>query len=125
MTMDVRYNPVLGWMFIVLGGIGAVLQIWLLLLGTFTVFIIFSIFFLIVGFLSLRRTFFSVYPGGVTTYAMIGPAKRDFLVDDRQTLALEGGRLVLRMANGKRKSVANRAMSHPDDWKALVAAMGR
>nr|BFE78385.1 hypothetical protein GCM10020093_009860 [Planobispora longispora] len=56
---------------------------------------------------------------------MIGPAKRDFLVDDRQTLALEGGRLVLRMANGKRKSVANRAMSHPDDWKALVAAMGR
>nr|BFE78386.1 hypothetical protein GCM10020093_009870 [Planobispora longispora] len=52
MTMDVRYNPVLGWMFIVLGGIGAVLQIWLLLLGTFTVFIIFSIFFLIVGFLS-------------------------------------------------------------------------
>ncbi|GAA3444607.1 hypothetical protein Pve01_42730 [Planomonospora venezuelensis] len=121
--MDVRYNPVVGWLFIVLGGVGAVLQVWLLLLGSFSVFIIFSVFFLIAGAVSLRRTYFSVYPGGATTYAMIGPAKRDFSVGDRQPLTLEGGRLVVRLENGKRRTVGSRAMSHPADWKRLAAAM--
>ncbi|WP_176728475.1 hypothetical protein [Planobispora rosea] len=104
---------------------GAILQIWLLLLGSFSVFVIFSVFCLVVGVVLLRRTYFSVYPGGATTYAMIGPAKRDFVVDDRQPLTLEGGRLVIRLANGKRKTVGSRAMSRSADWKALVAAMNR
>ncbi|MBG0829761.1 hypothetical protein HS041_18515 [Planomonospora sp. ID67723] len=53
MTTDVRYNPVDGWMFIVLGGAGAILQIWPLLLGTFTAFIVFSVSFLVAGWKAL------------------------------------------------------------------------
>jgi uncharacterized membrane protein HdeD (DUF308 family) len=39
--MDTRSNPVLGWIFIVLGGVLTVLGLWLALLGafSFTVFL--------------------------------------------------------------------------------------
>ncbi len=123
--MDVRYNPILGWVCIVVGGVSFLLALWLLGLGVFQPSLIIGPIIILLGVRYLRREYFSLTRQGVFTPAPFGSAQRQTTVEAGETLALENNRLVVVNSSGIRHKVrVSRWMAHPTDWRAMEAYLG-
>ena len=116
--MKVRYNPVLGVVALVLGGVCLFLGLWLMALGEFSPAIFPGLVVSLFGVMYLVRPYFLVNPKSVELAALIGPMKRTFPF---QTLEVDGGKLVAISQDGSRKKVpVARWMAHSGDWAAAV-----
>ena len=116
--MKVRYNPVVGVVALVLGGVCLFLGLWLMALGEFSPAIFPGLLVTLLGVLYLVRPYFWVNSKSVELAAVIGPMKRTFPF---QTLEIDGGKLVAVSGDGSRKKVpVTRWMAHSGDWAAAV-----
>ncbi|TDD11007.1 hypothetical protein E1292_06435 [Nonomuraea deserti] len=123
--MKIRYNPLVGWTFLVLGTVMVLLQLWLLLLGSFSPTIVVGLIFAGVGAVYLRRPYFLVEPQAIVLTAPIGPAERRFHIPTGGSPRLEGNRIVIDEAGGARKVPVRKGMAHPADWAAYTATLPR
>jgi hypothetical protein len=119
--MKVRYNLVLGVVFIVLGALCTFLGLWLLMLGEFNPAVVVGLMPILFGILYLARPYFLVEPGMVTVPALIGPVKRRF---PYARLELEGSRVVAVHDDGTRKKLPiARWLAHSADWQSVVGGV--
>ncbi|MFI6504894.1 hypothetical protein [Nonomuraea typhae] len=121
--MEIRYNPVLGWVFLTLGVVTTLLQGWLLLLGTFSPLIVVGLIGLAVGGLYLRRTYFRTEPQAIVLVALIGPVERRFPFPRGESPRLEGDRIVIDTPGKVKKVPVRKSMAHPEDWAAYTATL--
>jgi hypothetical protein len=116
--VKVRYNPAVGVVSLVIGGVCLFLGLWLMALGEFSPAIFPGLMVTLFGVLYLVRPYFWVNSTSVETAALIGPLKRTFPF---QTLEVDGGKLVAISQDGSRKKVpVTRWMAHSGDWAAAV-----
>ncbi len=116
--MKVRYNPAVGVVALVLGGVCLFLALWLMSLGEFSPAIFPGLLVTLLGVMYLVRPYFWMNPKSVELAALIGPMKRTFPF---QTLEVDGSRLVAVSGDGSRKKVpVARWMAHSGDWAAAV-----
>jgi hypothetical protein len=116
--MKVRYSPVVGVVFVVLGAVCTFLGLWLLALGEFSPAVFVGLFPLLIGILYLVRPYFLVEAGQVTVPAVIGPVRRRF---PYERLEFDGAKVVAVRADGTRKKVpVVRWMAHSGDWRTFT-----
>ncbi|GAA3615197.1 hypothetical protein GCM10022419_120550 [Nonomuraea rosea] len=123
--MKVRYNPLMGWIFLTLGVIVTLLQVWLLLLGAFSPLIIVGLMALGIGGLYLRRTYFRVESQAIVVAALLGPAERRFAIPKDASPRMEGNRIVIDKPGKVQKVPVRKSMAHPADWAAYTATLPR
>jgi hypothetical protein len=99
--MKVRYNPVVGVLLLVLGGVCLFLGLWLLALGEFNMSVLAGALVTLLGILHLVRPYFWVTASAVEVTAAIGPARRTFPFRTK-------------------KLPVTRWMAHSGDWTAAV-----
>jgi hypothetical protein len=118
--MKVRYNMVVGVVFVVLGGVCTFLGLWLTLLGEFNPTVIVGLLCLALGISYLVRPYFWVHTSAVVVPAAIGPLKRQFPF---KTLTFEGNKMIAVRPDGTTKKVpVARWMSNTGDWDAIMSA---
>ncbi len=119
--MKVRYNPVVGVVFIVLGAVCEFFGLWLVLLGEFSPAAIVGLLPILIGILYFVRPYFFVDPHTVTVPAVLGPVRREF---PYERLDLEGNKVVTVRADGSRKKVpVARWLAHSADWRAVTGGV--
>ncbi|WP_395105246.1 hypothetical protein [Actinomadura sp. SCN-SB] len=121
-TLSVRYNPVIAWVALALGALNFVLGA----LVPSLVNMVLGIMFIVLGALYLSREYFT-YTTHTRTLEVIAPigARRAFRGEDESSLVVEGNRIVLMRADGRRKKLpVMRWMSRPEQWDAVIAAIG-
>jgi uncharacterized membrane protein AbrB (regulator of aidB expression) len=129
--MDVQYNPLVAWAFVVLGVLSIVLSGWLLSLGAFSVGLVLGPLWLFIGVRYFRRTYFWVSTSTastdtVTVGALVGSRERKYFLTNSENLVVEKGRLRIVDPTGRRRRVpVSRWMAHPADWRALTIRHGR
>ena len=124
--LTVRYNPILSWAFLILGGLNLVLGLWLLALGAPTFSLFLGVLFVVLGVLYLTREYF-VYVPSTKTVEVVAPIgiRRPYSPDRGRELTVRGGRIVITQATGKDKKVpVYRYMARGADWDAVTAAIG-
>ncbi|GAA4094702.1 hypothetical protein [Actinomadura miaoliensis] len=122
-TLQVRYNPPVAWLFLVIGVVNFVLG----LLAPGLVNLVLGALFIVLGALLLTRTYFTYTPH-TRTLEVIAPigTRRSFQPTGADTLIVEGRRIVLVQADGRRKKLpVNRWMSRPDEWDAVTKAISQ
>jgi hypothetical protein len=121
-TLTVRYNPPVAWAFLVLGAVNFVLG---LLAPGPLINVVLGVMFIVLGALFLSRTYFT-YTTHTRTLEVIAPigTRRSFRGSGGDSLTVEGRRIVLVRADGKRKKLpVNRWMSRPQEWDAVAEAI--
>ncbi|TDD23404.1 hypothetical protein [Nonomuraea diastatica] len=121
--MKIRYNPLMGWTFLILGSVLVLLQVWLLLLGSFSPTIVVGLIVAGLGVVYLRRPYFRVEPQAIVLAAPIGPAERRFPIPAGGSPRLEGNRIVIDEAGRARKVPVRKGMAHPADWAAYTTTL--
>jgi hypothetical protein len=102
-----------------LGLVALVLGLWLLALGEFSSALVPGVVCTLLGTLYLLRPYFTVNTDAIVIPAPLGPVRRVF---EYTTLEIDGSRLIAVSSDGTRKKLpVYRAMSHPADWKSVVA----
>lgn len=126
--MDVRYNPVIPIIFLVLGVVNFGLAVVLLQSGGSAGFsIVVGPLLALLGLLQLSRTYFEFDPRSKTVVvkALLGPMTRTFGGTAGGTLHVDGNRIVWTRADGRVKKVpVSRFMARADQWRAVVAQVG-
>jgi hypothetical protein len=126
--MDVRYNPVIPSVFIVLGAVNFVLAMWLVQTGGSAGFsIVVGPLLALLGILQLSRTYFEFdsRSGTITTKALLGPMTRTFGGAAGGTLHADGNRILWTKADGRVKKVpVTRILARGDQWRAVMAQVG-
>jgi hypothetical protein len=118
--MKVRYNTVVGIIFVVLGAVSTVLGLWLTLLGDFNPSVFVGLLCLLLGILYLVRPYFYVHQSAVVVPAVVGPAKREFPF---QSLTFDGSKMIAVRTDGTTKKVpVARWMANTGDWDAVMNA---
>lgn len=121
--MNVRYNPAIGIVLIVLGAVNAVLALWLLQVsGTGGPALFTGPLIIVVGILQLTRGYFEFDPATttITMKALIGPAARRFGGATGGRLFVEGKRILCTRADGRTKKVpVYRFYARGDQWRAV------
>ncbi|GAA2106187.1 hypothetical protein [Actinomadura alba] len=123
-TLPVRYNRPFAGLFLALGLINFPLG---LLVPGSLINLLLSALFIVLGALLLGRTYFT-YTTHTRTLEVIAPigTRRSFRGAGEDTLIVEGKRIVLVRAGGKRKKLpVSRWMSHAEEWDAVVEAIGQ
>jgi len=116
--MKIRYSPVVGVVFVVLGAVCTFLGLWLLMLGEFNPAVIVGLIPLLLGILYFVRPYFLVEPGSVTVPAVLGPVRRQF---PYERLEFNGSKVIAVHRDGTRKKVpVARWMAHPGDWRTFT-----
>ena len=115
--MKVRYNPVVGVVMLVLGGVCLFLGLWLLALGELNMSILAGALVTLLGILHLVRPYFWVTSSAVEVGAVLGPVKRTFPF---RTLEVDGSALVAVGDSDRKKLPVRRWMAHSGDWAAAV-----
>lgn len=125
--MQVRYNPVVGWVFLALGLVNLVLGVWPLLLGEFQFSLILGLLICVLGPLYLTRPYFQVDEDSIRVLALLGPGKREFRLSPSESIVTDGGRLLIADKDGSSRKVPVRKwISRTVDWDAVVSsAAGR
>lgn len=121
-TLLVRYNRPVAWLFLALGVINFLLG---LLAPGPLINLVLGVLFIVLGALFLSRTYFT-YTTHTRTLEVIAPigTRRSFQGSGEDTLIVEGRRIVLVRAGGKRKKLpVNRWMSRAEEWDAVVEAI--
>ncbi|MFC6882216.1 hypothetical protein [Actinomadura yumaensis] len=122
-TLSVRYNPPVAWGALALGVLNLLLG---LLAPGPLINVILGVLFIVLGVIFFVRTYFTYSAAGRTleVTAPIG-ARRSFRASGGDTLVVEGGRIVLVRADGRRKKLpVARWMSRRREWDAVVEAIG-
>ncbi|MFF5263432.1 hypothetical protein ACFY4C_31260 [Actinomadura viridis] len=122
-TLTVRYNPPVAWAFLALGVFNFLLG---LLADGPLINLILGVLFIVLGALFLSRPYFT-YTTHTRTLDVIAPIgiRRSFHGSGGDALTVEGPRIVLVRADGKRKKLpVNRWMSRAPEWDAVVEAIG-
>ncbi|MBF8185540.1 hypothetical protein ITP53_07275 [Nonomuraea sp. K274] len=119
--MEIRYNPVLGWVFLAAGAVVTFLQAWLFLLGVFSPLIVVGLIVLVLGGLYLRRPYFRVEPEAIVVVSLAGTAQRRIPIPRNDDPRVEGNRIVI----GERQVPVRKGMAHPEDWAAYTATLPR
>jgi hypothetical protein len=126
--MDVRYNPVIPVIFLVLGVVNFGLAVALLQSGGSAGFsIVVGPLLALLGILQLTRPYFAFEPGSrtVVVKALFGPMKRTFGGAAGGTLHVDGNRIFWTTADGRVKKVpVSRFMANKEQWRAVVAQVG-
>lgn len=118
--MKVRYNVVVGVLFVVLGAVSTVLGLWLTLLGEFNPTFLFGLLCTLLGILYLVRPYFWVHESLVVIQAALGPAKRRIPFE---SLTFDGNKMIAVQADGTtRKVPVARWMSNAGDWDSVRTA---
>jgi hypothetical protein len=123
--LTVRYNPILSWAFLILGGLNLVWGLWLLALGQPMFSLILGVLLGVLGVLYLTREYF-VYVPSTQTVEVVAPigSRRRYSPDLGCELTVHGGRIVIAQASGRNKKVpVYRYMSRGADWDAVTAAI--
>jgi hypothetical protein len=125
-SLTVRYNPILSWALLILGGLNLLLGLWLLGLGAPTFSLFLGVLLGVLGVLYLTREYF-VYVPSTQTVEVVAPlgSRRRYSPDPGRELTVHGGRIVIGRASGRNKKVpVYRYMSRGGDWDAVTAAIG-
>lgn len=122
--MQVRYNPAVPIIFIVLGAGNFVLALALLQSGgSSSVFsLVVGPLLLLLGVLQLTRTYFEYEPHTRTIVlkALVGPTARRF-GGAEGTLVVDGNRILWNRADGRVKKVpVSKFMARDDQWRAVI-----
>jgi len=120
-TLQVRYNPPVAWLFLVLGIANFVLG--LLVPGLINLAL--GALFIVYGAVLLTRPYFT-YTTHTRTLEVIAPigTRRSFRATGGDTLIVAGNRIVLVKADGKRKKIpVNRWMSRANEWEIVTEAI--
>ncbi len=123
--MSVGYNRIVAITLIVLGGLDALLGLWLSLLGSFSYSLIIGIVILWLGVLYLRRPYFVVEKNQVVMPALLGPRQRTYFFKTPADLKLEDNKLFVRADSQWKRVPVYRWMSDPTGWKVLDAQLTR
>lgn len=116
-AMTIRYNRVLAYAFMVLGG-------WLLLLRSFNTSLVIGFVLLLLAALYLTRpSYFTIEKNQVVVSAMVGPVKRTFFFRTAEDVKVEGGRLFVRDGERWKRVPVYRWMSDAADWKAMESKL--
>ncbi|MCA9903756.1 MAG: hypothetical protein KC547_07855 [Anaerolineae bacterium] len=116
--MIVRYNRLLGVMFLIFGGINLFLGGWLFLLQReFNISLVLGVIIFIIALLYLSRPFFIVEADAVVIPAMLGPVKRTF---PYTSLTLQDNQVIAEHNGQSRRVPISRWMSHRPDWDAFA-----
>jgi hypothetical protein len=114
--MKVRYNPVVGVGFLVLGAAVLFLGLWVTSLGEFSPGVIGGPVLILLSVPYLARPYFHVTPTAVVLKA--GLVKREF---PYQTLEVEDGKLVAVAVDGTRSKVpVARWLARAADWAVVT-----
>lgn len=121
--MQVRYNPVVPIVFIVLGAGNFVLALALLQSGgSSSVFsLVVGPLLLLLGVLQLTRTYFEyeTHTGTIVVKALVGPMARRF--GGAGTLMVDGNRILWHRPDGQVKKVpVSKFMARDDQWRAVI-----
>jgi len=118
--VKVRYNVVVGVLFVVLGAVSTVLGLWLTLLGEFNPTFLFGLLCALLGILYLVRPYFWVHESTVVIQAALGPAKRTIPF---KSLTFDGNKMIAVRADGTtRKVPVARWMANTGDWDTVRTA---
>jgi hypothetical protein len=123
-TLQVRYNPPFAWAVLALGLLNFVLA---LLAPGPLINLVLGVMFIVLGALFLGRPYFT-YTTHTRTLEVIAPigTRRSFAGQGDDVLAVEGRRILLVRADGRRKKVpVSRWMARPEEWDAVAEAIGR
>jgi len=119
--MKVRYNPVVGVVFVVLGAVCEFFGLWLLMLGEFSPAAFVGLFPLLIGILYFVRPYFFVDPHTVTVPALLGPVRREF---PYERLELERNKVITVRTDGVRKKVpVARWLARSADWHSATGGV--
>lgn len=117
--MTVRYNRVLGIVFVALGALNLIIAIWAFLLTRNMPFSIFTaILLLILGAGYLRNPYFIVENDAIVAKALIGRNEKRF---PYTRLWFDENVLMGEQSGTSRKMPVRRWLSNREDWAALVA----
>ena len=126
--MNVRYNPVIPIIFIVLGVVNLGLALVLMQSGGSAGFsLVLGPILALLGLLQLSRTYFEFDARSrtVVVKALLGPMTRTFGGAAGGTLHVDGNRILWTKADGRVKKVpVSRYMARGDQWRAVVAQVG-
>lgn len=121
--MQVRYNPAVPIVFIVLGAANLVLGLALIQSGGSSFSIILGPLFLLLGLLQLTRTYFEyeTHTRTIVVKALIGPMARRF-GGAEGSLVVDGNRILWNRADGRVKKVpVSKYMARGDQWRAVIS----
>ncbi len=122
--MDVRYNPVIPIVFIVLGVGNFVLALWLMGVGGTAGFsIVLGPLLAVLGLLQLTRTYFEFDARSrtITVKALLGAMTRTFGGAAGGTLHVDGNRILWTRSDGRVKKVpVSKFMARGDQWRAVI-----
>jgi hypothetical protein len=127
--VDVRYNPVIPVIMLVIGVVNAVLGLILLQSGgSAGVSLFLGPLFVVLGLLQLTRTYFEFDPatGTIVVKALIGSVSRRFGGTEGGRLLVDGSRIMCVRADGRTKKVpVSRLYARGDHWREVIAQVTR
>jgi hypothetical protein len=117
--MKVRYNPVVGVVALVLGGLCLFLGLWVsMVTAELHPAAIAGVVPALIGILYLVRPYFWVLPGSVRVGALVGSVAKEY---PHLRLEADGGRLYAVGPDGTRKRLpVARRLAHAADWRAVT-----
>jgi len=124
--VKVGYNPAWPIVFLVLGGVGLLLGLWVSAIATFSPMVFIGPLMLILGVLQLTRPYFEFDPRTrtITVKALVGSMARRFGGAEGGRLSVQGTRIINTRADGTTKKVpVSRAMAKRNDWDLVLTQL--
>ena len=123
--MAIRYKPVLGILYLILGAVVFLLGVWLMsLTGIFQVGVLLGPLIVFIGAQTLRRPYAEIGRWGVSRLALVGSGTRRTELATGERLVIDGGRMYVLKPDGSRRSARVAGwLAHSADWQAAAAAL--